>query len=167
MEIFFLAFHEIRFRVLCFQCDACTRLKQRAGSRYKHFTLKDISQEIKPWDTVNFDSVVLWSFVDHAGNKRMLTALTIIEPSTRLFETCRIKNSTSLEASQLFDVNWICRYPKSHVFICDQDYEFKIEFKELYETHNLTRVPSSRSNPQRNEIIERTHLELLSMLRAL
>ena len=38
-------------------CDMCARLKQRTGPRYGLLPLKDTSQDIEPWDTVNIDSI--------------------------------------------------------------------------------------------------------------
>ena len=91
----------------------------------------------------------------------------MIDPATGLFEICRARNGTSLEASQLFDINWLCRYPKPRKVICDQGSEFKAEFLELLESYGIERVPSSRRNPQINAIIERIHLVMLNMLRTL
>ena len=107
-----------------------------------------------------------YAFIDHAVKERALTALTIIASSTGLFETCRTRNAT-LEASQLFDVNWLCRCPKPRKVICDQVSDFKLEFKELCGTYDIKRVPSYRRNPQSNEIIERMNPSLLNMLRVL
>ena len=61
----------------------------------------------------------------------------------------------------------MCRCPKNRKVVCDQSYEFKLEFKKPCETHDDMSVPSSRRNPQNNEIVERTHIMLLSVLRAL
>ena len=97
----------------------------------------------------------------------MLNALTTIDPSTGLFETCRTRAGTSLEASQLFDISWLCRYPRPRKVICDQGSEFKDHFIELCKTYEINRVTSSRRNPQSNAIIERIHLVILNMLRTL
>ena len=135
-------------------------LKQQNGSRYGNLPLKSINKEKKPWDTVDTDSGGPRDFIDHTGKERVLTALTIVEPFTGLFEIYRIRNSTSLGPSQLFDMNFLCRFPNPHEVICDQGSEFKLKFKELCETQNVTRVPSSRCDPQRNSIIEIMHLVL-------
>ena len=103
------------------QCDACTRLKKRAGSRCGHSALKNINKDTTPWDAFNIDSVGLWDFVNNTGKERVLTALTIIDSSAGLFETCRCPNSRKV--------------------ICGQGSEFKLGFKELYETFNIMRVP--------------------------
>ena len=100
-----------------------------------------------PWDTVNIDSSGPQAFIDHTGKERVLNTLTIIDPSTGLFETCRC--------------------PKPHKVTCNQGYEFKLEFKELCETCDDIGVPSSLRDPKRNAIVERTHLALLNMLRSL
>ena len=83
-----------------------------------------------------------------------------------MYETRRTINTTSLEASQFFDVHWLYRHTKPHEVICGKGSEFKLEFKELCETHAIMRVPFSRRKPQSNAIIERTHLVLLNVLRA-
>ena len=39
------------------ECDICSRLKARTGSRYGHLPLKDTEDDITPWDTVQIDSI--------------------------------------------------------------------------------------------------------------
>ena len=118
-------------------CEVCARLKLRTGSRYGLLPLKDTRQEPIPWDTVNVDSIGPWSFIDHTGKERTLTALTMIDPSTGLFELVRTCKGDSLEASQLFDINWLCRYPRPRKVICDQGSEFKLEFKVFLKSHKI------------------------------
>ena len=77
------------------QCDTCCRLKQRSGSRCGHLPLKDFNQETTTWDAVIVGSAGPWTFVDHSGKERTLTALNIIDPSNELFETFRTRNDTS------------------------------------------------------------------------
>ena len=70
----------------------CTR------SRYRFLPLKDTSQELILWNIVNMDSISPWSFIDHTSKEKTLTALTIIDPSTELFELARTRKGDSLEA---------------------------------------------------------------------
>ena len=57
---------------------------------------------------VNIDSIRPWSFLDHTGKEYMLNTIIIIDPVTGLFKIYRTCSGTSLEASQLFDINWLC-----------------------------------------------------------
>jgi len=71
-----------------------------------------------------------------------LHAITIIDPATGLFEICCTKMQTSLEAMQLFDINWLCRYPQLCKVICDQGSEFKLEFIELLKSYGIKHISS-------------------------
>ena len=78
---------------------------------------------------------------------RTLNAITIIDPATGFFEIYRTKGPSSLEASQLFDINWLYRYPRSRKVICDQGSEFKGEFIELLNSFGIECTILSRKNP--------------------
>ena len=84
----------------------------------------------------------------------------MIDPATGLFEVVYILNGSSLEASQLFDMHWLCRYPHPHKIVCDQG----SEFKELLLSYGIEHAVSTRKNPQSNAIVERIHSIILNML---
>ena len=78
-----------------------------------------------------------------------------------------MKNQTSLEAAQLFNINLLYRYPYPRKVICDQESEFKAEFIELLQSYGIEHIPSSCRNPQSNAIIKCIHLVILNMLNTL
>jgi hypothetical protein len=58
-----------------------------------------------------------------------------------------------------------CRYPWCRHLIYDNGSEFKLHFEYPYESHGITRKPTTVKNPGANRILERVHQVLGQMLR--
>jgi hypothetical protein len=69
--------------------------------------------------------------------------------------------------SKAFDREWLCRYPRPEVVICDQGSQFlSHEFRELCDSYGIKLSPTTSYNPQGNSICERLHLTVNNALRA-
>ena len=149
------------------ECDVRVRLKKHDSSRHGQSLSKGMNKETTPWDAVNVNSIGPWTFTNNAGKERVMNAISIMDLATGSLKSCRARNPSSLEASQLFDTNWLCKFPKPRKIICDQGFEFKLEFIELCESYGIKRFTSSRRSPHSDTIIERVLIEMLNALRTL
>ncbi len=60
---------------------------------------------------------------------------------------------------------WFSRYSHCRYIIYDNESEFKLHFRSLFDTYGIKREPTSVKNPQANAILERIHGVLGNMLR--
>ena len=109
--------------------------------------------------------------------------LTMIDPATGWFEIVElplasvevkrkgdeitevILDKSSAQVSRLFNMTWLCRYPRAKYIIYDNGSEFKLHFKELLAQYNIKQSPTSIKNPQSNAILERIHAVIKNMIR--
>ena len=76
-----------------------------------------------------------------------------------------MKSKSSLEVSQVFDHEWLCRYPGPVKCIHDNGSEFiGMKFQELLSSYGVQSVPTAVKNPRGNAITERMHLTMADML---
>ena len=59
--------------------------------------------------------------------------------------------------SNIFDNEWLCRYPRPYYVIFDNGTEFGSDFRELLESYSIVPKQITIKNPQANAYIERTH----------
>jgi hypothetical protein len=70
--------------------------------------------------------------------------------------------------AKAFDRDWLCRYPRPEVVICDQGSQFlSHEFRELCASYGIKLSPTTSYNSQGNAICERLHLTVNNALRAI
>ena len=93
-------------------CEICAACKLRTGPRYGYLPLKNIEQDTYPWQHIYVDSISPWTVTDYLGKPHTLHAIIIIDPSIGWFECFKTKDKPTIEeTSEIFDINWFCRYP--------------------------------------------------------
>ena len=75
-----------------------------------------------------------------------------------------IIDKSSAQISRLFNKQWLCCYPCPLYVIYDNGSEFKLHFKELCDSYQLKRKPTTVKNPQANAILEHMHGVLTDMM---
>ena len=79
-----------------------------------------------------------------------------------------VKSKSSLKVSQVFDHEWLCRYPRPVKYIHDNYSEFiEMEFQELLSIYSVQSAPTTVKNPRGKAITERMHLTMAEMLRTM
>ncbi|POM79175.1 Pol protein [Phytophthora palmivora] len=137
-------------------CLICTKNKHPT---VKHGKLSEKTVVTRPWFEVAIDPIGPYG-------KQKLSAVTMIDTTTRLAEMQAVADAFSDETSYLFDRLWLCRYPRPGRVMYDQGTEFKKEFVELLESYGIAAVPTTTRNPQANSIIERLHRVIRDKMRA-
>ena len=146
-------------------CDICQRIK---GPFPKLGKLPIKHNENNPWEEVQVDLVGPWQFKLNPKWKVSVLAVTAICPFTGLCEILRVKNKTCAHIATRFYQMWLTRYPRPLRCIHDNGGEFCAqEFQDLLKYHGIQDVRTTAKNPQANSIIERMHLTIGSMLRAM
>ena len=98
--------------------------------------------------------------------KREAEALTIIDRGSSWPEIVATDSKDSQLISELFDNEWLCRYPRPVRVIHDNGSEFiGVEFQEMLSSYGIQAAPTSVKNPRGNSIVERMHLTAGDMLR--
>ena len=126
---------------------------------------------IAPWATVHTDMVGPWKVQFRLSKtEQILTkevkALTIVDRATAWPEFAAAKRFTSAYVTELFDSEWLCRYPRPVTVIHDNGGEFTgNEFQELLQSYGIEAHPTTVKNPRANSIAERVHLTMADMLR--
>ena len=143
------------------QCKMCQTWK-RSNKKYGKIPVKDpITQ---PWQVVCVDQIGPYTQSNHEAAPK-LWAQTMIDPATSWFEVKAIASKTAKTAAQVFDEEWLCRYPRPQEVIFDQGSEFKAEFLETLKVYGIKPKPTTVKNPQANAILERIHQVIGNMVR--
>ena len=74
---------------------------------------------------------------NYEDNQKTLQVLTIIDLSAEFFEVAHTNDYSSLKASQLFDMHWLCKYPYSHKIIYNEGLEFKYKFLKVLQFYGI------------------------------
>jgi hypothetical protein len=77
----------------------------------------------------------------------------------------QIFNKSSDQISQLVNKIWLCRYPRCRYLTYDNGSEFKLHFETLCDSYGINCKPTTIKNPQANDICERLHQVLGTMMR--
>jgi len=113
-----------------------------------------------PWD-IQYENDITGEI-----QNQKLDLLTISDACLGWVEFLVMKNKTAKHTAHLFDINWLCRYPRPRRVIYDNGSEFiGFEFQELLESYGIEPQPTTVKNPQANSVIERLHLTLGDQLR--
>ena len=136
------------------KCERCQQSKI-LRSNYGQTAPRDVA--VSPWQEVHVDTIGPWKL--KAGPYELFfNALTIIDPVTNLLEIVRISSKEAKYMAQMFENNWLARYPRPLRCIYDQGGEFKgLGFQQMLRNNGMKKVPISSQNPQSNGIIERVH----------
>lgn len=118
-----------------------------------------------PWNTIQVDMIGPWTLKRNTIQMEF-KALTMIEPVTCWPELALTVTGTSAAISNIFDTQWLCRYPRPTNAIHDNGGEFTgIEFLEPLQSYGINSKPTTVKNPQANSIVERSHLVISNQLR--
>jgi hypothetical protein len=161
-------------------CEACQKGKRRKRAYGK---LPPKIAEVTPWAAVCVDLVGPYTLKGKDGTILDFMCLTMIDPATGWFEVIELPlacvtvkrkeeeiveviiDKSSASISQLFNKQWLSRYPRPKYIIYDQGSEFKLHFEALCESYNVERKPTTVRNPQANAILERIHGVFSDMMR--
>ena len=154
------------------KCPKCQMFKITGVKKYGKIPLPDNNDtDTIPFHTIQVDMIGPWSVkfaTSGKAIKRDLQALTIVDRATGWPELIPTKTKESLEVSELFDNQWLCRYPRPVRVIHDNGSEFiGMEFQEMLSSYGIKPEPTSVKNPRGNAIIERMHLTAGDMLRTM
>ena len=143
-------------------CKPC-QVGKRGERGYGKIPLKDI--ETAPWKDVCLDLSGPWTTTID-GKEVAFHALTIIDPFTSWIEIIPIRDKTGQHVTDLFEQEWLRRYPRPGRCIYDQGSEFQNEdFYKLCAKWNILLEPITTANPQANAIVERVHRIMGDMIR--
>ena len=154
------------------RCLTCQKCKITGVKQYGKIPLPQKSEaEVAPWHTVHVDLIGPWAVRFNMMGKiitKDIEALTMVDKATTWPEIIMIKNKTSKHVSELFDNEWLCRYPRPARVIHDNGNEFiGNEFKEMLSSYGVKSCDTSVKNPRGNAIVERMHLTMGDMLRGM
>jgi transposase InsO family protein len=144
--------------------DSCQRCKDAGRGQGELPPREDTSV---PFEEVAVDLVGPWS-IDINGATLNIQALTIIDIASTLSEVVRIEDKSSNHILNLFENNWLARYPRPVRVIFDQGGEFVGRPFQAMLLHNGIRpVPTTTKNPQSNAVCERMHRTIKDSLRTI
>jgi len=125
--------------------------------------LKDVEQE--PWREVAVDLSGPWKA--EVDNKEVIFhTLTIMDTFTGWVEIIPILSKHGDYISDIFEREWLRRYPKPFRVIYDRGSEFDSkEFTTRLIAYYIKAKPITVKNPQANAIIERMHRVMGDLLR--
>ena len=142
-------------------CNAC-QLYKGQRKKYGHLPVKDI--EIDPWKTVCVDLIGPYTIRTTRG-VQSLHAMTMFDPATSWFEVAEIPNKKAITCANIFENNWLCRYPRPKQCIFDNGSEFLgADFTNTLDSYGIKRIPTTIKNPAAN-MVERVHQTLGNLLR--
>ena len=99
---------------------------------------------------------------------REIEALTMVDKATTWPEIALINTNSSKHVREIFDNEWLCRYPRPERVIHDNGNEFiGDEFQQMIKSYGMKAVDTSVKNPRGNAIVERMHLTMGDMLRGM
>ena len=152
-------------------CDTCQRHKITGKKQYGKIPLTPALRDKEPWQVVHIDCNGPWDIqyeneITGEQQNQKLNLLTISDACLGWVEFLVMKNKTAKHTAHLFDIHWLCRYPRPQRVIYDNGSEFMgFEFQELLESYGIEPQPTTIKNPQANSVIERLHLTLGDQLR--
>jgi len=148
---------------VCKKCKTC----QSTKSRYKKYgLLPEKEAEITPWKQVCID--LIGPYTIGKGDKTItLHCLTMIDPATGWFEIVQVPNARADFVADLFEKQWLTRYPWPTEVVLDRGREFMGEIITLLrDDYGIIRKPITTRNPQANAMVERAHQTLHNMIRS-
>ena len=90
----------------------------------------------------------------------------MIDPATGWFEIKEIKDKYPHTIAHVVETTWLTRYPWPTKIIHDRGNEFLTDFaKMVKDDYGIKNTPTTKRNPQANEILERLHQTLGNILR--
>ena len=92
--------------------------------------------------------------------------LTVIDPATGWIEIFEIKTKRADVLINIFETEWLCRYPWPQTMTLDQGTEFMAEFATtVKDDYGIKLRPITKRNPQANSMVERCHQTIGNIIR--
>ena len=144
------------------KCGPCQKGK-RGLKGYGKVPLKDV--KTTPWKDVAVDMSGPWkTYID--GKQVTFFSLTIIDVFTGWVEILPVESKDMGTISDLFEREWLQRYPRPSRVIFDAGSKFdNYQFRGKLTTWFILPVPITVKNPRANSIVERMHSVLGDMIR--
>ena len=147
---------------VCKKCTTCQLTKPRLR-KLGHVPPKE--PEIIPWETVCIDLIGPYK-IGSGKHEATLHCLTMIDPATGWFEITEIPNKSSDEIANIFEMQWLNRYPWPTQVVMDRGREFMGDVITLIRNeYGITRKPITTRNPQANAMVERAHQTMHNLIR--
>ncbi|KAL7475178.1 hypothetical protein ACHAW6_001105, partial [Cyclotella cf. meneghiniana] len=90
----------------------------------------------------------------------------MVDAATNWPELALIPSANSRSCAKMFDLCWLCRYPRPNTVGHDNGNEFMgEEFQELLSSYGIKSRPTTVKNPTAQAVVERLHLTIGDQLR--
>lgn len=146
-------------------CPICPRV--RLGSKPTG-QLAPRDAPIAPWSEVHVDFIGPWPITVN-GIEMTFNALTCVDPVTNLLEISRLRKAkTADNARELFENEWLSRYPRPLRIVHDHGPEFDgHDFQFPLDYAGIKPINISPNTPTANSIIESSHRSIGQVIRTL
>jgi hypothetical protein len=121
-----------------------------------------------PWDKVCIDLIGPYKIGSkEKDNHAVLHCLTMIDPATGWFEIIEIPAKTADVVMNIFEQEWLTRYPYPVEVVMDRGTEFMAEVKKTLRQDYGARIKLiTTRNPQANSMVERSHQTIKNMIKS-
>jgi len=148
---------------ICRKCVTCQRNK-RTTKKWGHVPPK--VAEYHPWDLVCVDTIGPYTIHRKGMKPLTLQCLTAIDPATGWLEIFEIESKRADLLINIFEMEWLCRYPWPQAMSLDQGTEFMKEFATTIKgDYGIKLRPITKRNPQANSMVERCHQTIGNIIR--
>jgi hypothetical protein len=151
---------------VCKRCGSC-QLNKSKNQKLGH--LPEKIAEVNPWERVCIDTIGPYTIGDAKKPKTIatLTCLTMIDPATGWFEIAELPAATADVVANVFEQEWLTRYPYPMEVVMDRGTEFMAEVRRtLREDYGARIKLITTRNPQANSMVERSHQTIKNMIRS-
>ena len=148
---------------MCRKCPTCQRNK-KSTQKWGHLPPK--TAEYHPWEMVCVDTIGPYTIHRKGMKDLTLMCLTAIDPATGWLEIFEIDTKRADMLINLFETEWLCRYPWPQIMTLDQGTEFMKEFAQtIKDDYGIKMRPTTKRNPQANSMIECSHQTIGNIIR--
>jgi hypothetical protein len=150
---------------VCKKCGSCQLSKPKL-QKLGHLPEKE--PEMVPWDRVCIDLIGPYKIGSkEKDNHAVLHCLTMIDPATGWFEITEIPAKTADVVMNIFEQEWLTRYPYPVEVVMDRGTEFMAEVKKTLRQDYGARIKLiTTRNPQANSMVERSHQTIKNMIKS-
>ncbi|KAL7474511.1 hypothetical protein ACHAW6_000485, partial [Cyclotella cf. meneghiniana] len=152
-------------------CDACQHHKITGKGHYGQMPLVSSLREEDPFTKVYVDCAGLWTVrVKNDVTQELcdykIHILTMVDVAKNWPELVLVPSAISCCCTKIFDLCWLCCYPRPNTVGHDNINEFMgEEFQELLSSYGIKSCPTTVKNPTAQAVIERLHLTIGDQLR--
>ena len=152
-------------------CDACQRHKITGKGHYGQMPIVSSLRDKDPFEKVYVDCAGPWTVrvkndVTHDLSDYKIHILTMVDAATNWPELALIPSANSRSCAKMFDLCWLCRYPRPNTVGHDNGNEFMgEEFQELLSSYGIKSCPTTVKNPTAQTVVEHLHITIRNQLR--